>query len=382
MAAAHRPHFPTLFSATPHTISVTLRLAVLLGRWASDEHEAFLAGYLEFGKDWKQIQQRVKVRTLVQVRTHAQKWLLKNPDRQTVRPAPAVSTAQAAVVKSVKATSAPARRKRKAETAAVPSRARAVKVVPKPRAAPQPKVAALKPKVAASPANVASPSRLITCDDDPAFMAEVVAAKRAARANFASKAMVFPRLPSSPESPGRNQEVADFCLPDTLWFGVAGSSSSANKASPDMHYKAPHATSPVSIIAPELSDILNFLDPDLGGASRACARSDRRCCGSAYPLLRSCSPPSSFSLSPPPATDASASAAAQHHHGLVGKTSSLLAHPHRILPYPAPIRVQDVHDPDSPRASASKWAKTNARAAPTQHAPTITGTDLYQLLEW
>eukprot|EP00939_MAST-03C_sp_MAST-3C-sp1_P001936 g1936.t1 len=47
------------------------------GRWHADEHALFLEGLKEYGKEWKKIATRVQTRTLVQIRTHAQKYFLK-----------------------------------------------------------------------------------------------------------------------------------------------------------------------------------------------------------------------------------------------------------------------------------------------------------------
>jgi len=47
------------------------------GRWTKEEHDDFLAGLKIHGKDWKKVAARVKTRTVVQIRTHAQKYLQK-----------------------------------------------------------------------------------------------------------------------------------------------------------------------------------------------------------------------------------------------------------------------------------------------------------------
>ena len=47
------------------------------GRWTRDEHEAFLSGLKLYGKEWKKVAARVKTRTVVQTRTHAQKYFQK-----------------------------------------------------------------------------------------------------------------------------------------------------------------------------------------------------------------------------------------------------------------------------------------------------------------
>ena len=45
----------------------------LTGRWTSEEHRLFLEGIMIYGKNWKKIQPLIKTRTLIQIRTHAQK---------------------------------------------------------------------------------------------------------------------------------------------------------------------------------------------------------------------------------------------------------------------------------------------------------------------
>ncbi|RHY04185.1 hypothetical protein DYB25_002029 [Aphanomyces astaci] len=47
------------------------------GRWTKKEHELFLEGLRRYGKSWKSISNLVVSRTLVQIRTHAQKYLQK-----------------------------------------------------------------------------------------------------------------------------------------------------------------------------------------------------------------------------------------------------------------------------------------------------------------
>lgn len=48
-----------------------------IGRWTKKEHELFLEGLKLYGKSWKKISSLVVTRTLVQIRTHAQKFLQK-----------------------------------------------------------------------------------------------------------------------------------------------------------------------------------------------------------------------------------------------------------------------------------------------------------------
>lgn len=47
------------------------------GRWTQEEHRLFLQGLEEHGKGWKKIASLIKSRTVVQIRTHAQKYFQK-----------------------------------------------------------------------------------------------------------------------------------------------------------------------------------------------------------------------------------------------------------------------------------------------------------------
>lgn len=47
------------------------------GRWTKEEHEAFLQGLQLYGKEWKKVAAKVRTRTVVQTRTHAQKYFQK-----------------------------------------------------------------------------------------------------------------------------------------------------------------------------------------------------------------------------------------------------------------------------------------------------------------
>jgi len=48
-----------------------------VGRWSAEEHEMFLEGLKKHGKLWKTIATSIGTRTVVQVRTHAQKYFQK-----------------------------------------------------------------------------------------------------------------------------------------------------------------------------------------------------------------------------------------------------------------------------------------------------------------
>ena len=47
------------------------------GRWTAEEHNLFLQGLELHGKGWKKIAGLIKSRTVVQIRTHAQKYFQK-----------------------------------------------------------------------------------------------------------------------------------------------------------------------------------------------------------------------------------------------------------------------------------------------------------------
>jgi SHAQKYF class myb-like DNA-binding protein len=48
-----------------------------VGRWSDHEHRVFLDGLNHYGKQWKTIATMIGTRTVVQVRTHAQKYFQK-----------------------------------------------------------------------------------------------------------------------------------------------------------------------------------------------------------------------------------------------------------------------------------------------------------------
>ena len=48
-----------------------------VGRWTEEEHKIFLQGLAMHGKQWKTIATMIGTRTVVQVRTHAQKYFQK-----------------------------------------------------------------------------------------------------------------------------------------------------------------------------------------------------------------------------------------------------------------------------------------------------------------
>ena len=47
------------------------------GRWSEEEHKKFIEGILEYGNEWKNVQNVIKTRSSTQARSHAQKFFLK-----------------------------------------------------------------------------------------------------------------------------------------------------------------------------------------------------------------------------------------------------------------------------------------------------------------
>jgi len=47
------------------------------GRWTKEEHQMFLKGLKSHGKIWKKIAIMIPTRTVIQIRTHAQKYFQK-----------------------------------------------------------------------------------------------------------------------------------------------------------------------------------------------------------------------------------------------------------------------------------------------------------------
>lgn len=50
----------------------------MISRWTAEEHQLFLQGVLLYGREWKKMVPLIKTRTVVQIRTHAQKVFKKD----------------------------------------------------------------------------------------------------------------------------------------------------------------------------------------------------------------------------------------------------------------------------------------------------------------
>jgi SHAQKYF class myb-like DNA-binding protein len=66
-------------------------------RWTGEEHRLFLEGIMLYGKDWKRMQPLIKTRSLVQIRTHAQK-VFKNLGLKKIGPGTVIEAEAAAAV--------------------------------------------------------------------------------------------------------------------------------------------------------------------------------------------------------------------------------------------------------------------------------------------
>lgn len=78
-AKKKKPLQPTITMATAPstTAGAPGALGENTGRWTAEEHRLFLQGLDQHGKGWKKIASLIKSRTVVQIRTHAQKYFQK-----------------------------------------------------------------------------------------------------------------------------------------------------------------------------------------------------------------------------------------------------------------------------------------------------------------
>ena len=78
----HLPSSPRLYlwrarAITQLFFANTSFIAKNTGRWTNEEHGLFLRGLDLHGKGWKKIASLIRTRTVVQIRTHAQKYFQK-----------------------------------------------------------------------------------------------------------------------------------------------------------------------------------------------------------------------------------------------------------------------------------------------------------------
>ena len=58
-------------------MKVSVEIDELQGRWSKKEHKLFIEGLHLYSRDWKKISTHIKTRNSSQVRSHAQKFFLK-----------------------------------------------------------------------------------------------------------------------------------------------------------------------------------------------------------------------------------------------------------------------------------------------------------------
>jgi len=90
-----------------------------IGRWTDTEHSVFLEGLEKHGKQWKTIASMIGTRTVVQVRTHAQKYFQKMERKNN--PVPVGAPGVVASISAKPASAAPST-KRRSLPASLPSR--------------------------------------------------------------------------------------------------------------------------------------------------------------------------------------------------------------------------------------------------------------------
>ena len=55
------------------------------GRWNQTEHQSFIEAIKAYGKNWKLVADHIGTRNSTQVRSHAQKYFLREHTRQTIK---------------------------------------------------------------------------------------------------------------------------------------------------------------------------------------------------------------------------------------------------------------------------------------------------------
>ncbi|OMJ66405.1 hypothetical protein SteCoe_36762 [Stentor coeruleus] len=58
-----------------------------IGRWTKAEHRKFIEGLKIYGRNWKSISETIKTRSSTQVRSHAQKYFIREANKMNFVPA-------------------------------------------------------------------------------------------------------------------------------------------------------------------------------------------------------------------------------------------------------------------------------------------------------
>ena len=78
-----------------HTVSSSSsQKEIHSGRWSKTENILFLSGVVQFGNNWKKIQENIKTRTTTQARSHAQKIFIKIKNKHIIDISSNINTIQ------------------------------------------------------------------------------------------------------------------------------------------------------------------------------------------------------------------------------------------------------------------------------------------------
>ena len=102
-SVSHPPSISSSFSnniplsdkQSSHTVSSSSsQKEIHSGRWSKTENILFLSGVVQFGNNWKKIQENIKTRTTTQARSHAQKIFIKIKNKHIIDISSNINTIQ------------------------------------------------------------------------------------------------------------------------------------------------------------------------------------------------------------------------------------------------------------------------------------------------